>query len=63
MFLDELLVLLDRHARPDLTTAIDGVRLCKVDALFSGLLVNRGRLLDAPPEILPAEVLAAKLPQ
>jgi hypothetical protein len=31
MSLDELLVLLDRHARPDLTTAIDGVRLCKVD--------------------------------
>jgi AraC-like DNA-binding protein len=31
MSLDELRALLDRHARPDLTTAIDGVRICKVD--------------------------------
>jgi hypothetical protein len=29
----------------------------------SGLLDNREQLLDRPPEILPAEVLAAKLPQ
>jgi AraC-like DNA-binding protein len=31
MSLDELRDLLDRHARPDLTTAVDGVRICKVD--------------------------------
>jgi AraC-like DNA-binding protein len=29
--LDELRALLDRHTRPDLATAIDGVRICKVD--------------------------------
>jgi AraC-like DNA-binding protein len=29
--LDELRALLDRHARHDLATAIDGVRICKVD--------------------------------
>jgi AraC-like DNA-binding protein len=29
--MDELRGLLDRHARPDLATAIDGVRICKVD--------------------------------
>jgi hypothetical protein len=29
MSLDELRELLDRHARPDLATAIDGVRICK----------------------------------
>jgi quinol monooxygenase YgiN len=32
-------------------------------AITSGLLANAERLLNAPPEILPAEVLAAKLPQ
>jgi quinol monooxygenase YgiN len=32
-------------------------------AIASGLLDRRERLLDGPPEILPAEVLAAKLPQ
>ena len=31
MALDELRELLERHARPDLATAIDGVRICKVD--------------------------------
>ncbi|MEV8394227.1 MULTISPECIES: AraC family transcriptional regulator [unclassified Streptomyces] len=31
MSLDELRALMDRHARPDLTTAIDGVRICRVD--------------------------------
>ncbi|MGW4907904.1 AraC family transcriptional regulator [Streptomyces sp. NPDC004270] len=31
MSLDELRALLDRHARPDLTTAIDGVRICRID--------------------------------
>lgn len=32
-------------------------------AIASSLLANAERLLDQPPEILPAEVLAAKLPQ
>jgi deazaflavin-dependent oxidoreductase (nitroreductase family) len=31
MSLDELRERLERHARPDLATAIDGVRICKVD--------------------------------
>jgi quinol monooxygenase YgiN len=31
--------------------------------IASSLLANAERLLDGPPEILPAEVLAAKLPQ
>ena len=31
MSLDELRELLERHARPDLATAIDGVRICKAD--------------------------------
>src|SRR3984885_8102648 len=31
MSLGELRELLERHARPDLATAIDGVRICKVD--------------------------------
>jgi AraC-like DNA-binding protein len=31
MSLDEFRELLDRHARPDLATAIDGVRICKTD--------------------------------
>jgi AraC-like DNA-binding protein len=31
MSVDELRELLDRHARPDLATAIDGVRICKAD--------------------------------
>ena len=31
-------------------------------AIASSLLANAQRLLDEPPEILPAEVLAAKLP-
>lgn len=31
MYLDELRALLDRHARPDWTTAIDGVLISKVD--------------------------------
>ena len=29
--IEELAGLLDRHARPDLSTAIDGVRICKID--------------------------------
>ena len=32
-------------------------------AIASSLMANAERLLDAPPEILPAEVLGAKLPQ
>ena len=32
-------------------------------AISSSLLANGERLLDGPPEILQAEVLAAKLPQ
>jgi AraC-like DNA-binding protein len=35
MSLDELRDLLERHVRPDLTTAIDGVRVCKVDHTVS----------------------------
>ncbi|HWG23291.1 AraC family transcriptional regulator [Actinospica sp.] len=31
MSLDELRELLDRHARPDLATAVEGVRICKTD--------------------------------
>jgi quinol monooxygenase YgiN len=41
----------------------DGERQAHLDgAIVSGLLDNRERLLDGPPEILQAEVLAAKLP-
>ena len=35
MSLDELRELLERHVRPDLTTAIDGVRICKADHTVS----------------------------
>ena len=42
----------------------DGERQAHLEgAIFSGLLDHGDRLLDGPPEILPAEVLAAKLPQ
>jgi hypothetical protein len=40
----------EREAHPD-------------DAMSSGLLDNRALLLDGPPEILHANVLAAELPQ
>ncbi len=44
--------------------ASDGEREAHLDdAMFSGLLDNRARLLDGLPEILHAKVLAAKLPQ
>lgn len=44
--------------------ASDGERQAHLEgAIHSGLLGKAGRLLDGPPEILPAEVLAAKLPQ
>lgn len=35
MLLGELCELLERHGRPDLTTAIDGVRICKADRITS----------------------------
>ncbi|MDW5329638.1 AraC family transcriptional regulator [Plantactinospora sp. KLBMP9567] len=35
MSADELVELLQRHARPDLTTAIDGVRICAADRTVS----------------------------
>ncbi|HWG63964.1 MAG TPA: AraC family transcriptional regulator [Streptosporangiaceae bacterium] len=35
MSLTELRELLDRHVRPDLTTAIDGVRICRADRTVS----------------------------
>ncbi|GIG86966.1 AraC family transcriptional regulator [Plantactinospora endophytica] len=35
MFAGELRELLERHARPDLTTAIDGVRICREDRTAS----------------------------
>ncbi|HYZ52180.1 MAG TPA: hypothetical protein VE733_01520 [Streptosporangiaceae bacterium] len=35
MSLDELRELLERHVRPDLTTAVDGVRICKADHTVS----------------------------
>jgi quinol monooxygenase YgiN len=42
----------------------DGDRREHLDgAIVSGLLSNREKLLDVPPEIFPALVLAAKLPQ
>ena len=42
----------------------DGERQAHLEgAIASSLLANAERLLDGPPEILPAQVLAAKLPQ
>ena len=42
----------------------DGDRQAHLEgAIASSLLANAERLFDGPPEILPAEVLAAKLPQ
>jgi len=42
----------------------DGERQAHLEgAIASSLLANAERLFDGPPEILPAEVLAAKLPQ
>ena len=41
----------------------DGERQAHLEgAIASSLLANAERLFDGPPEILPAEVLAAKLP-
>ncbi|HUE60441.1 MAG TPA: AraC family transcriptional regulator N-terminal domain-containing protein, partial [Acidimicrobiales bacterium] len=35
MSLNELRQVLERHGRPDVTTAIDGVRICKTDHAVS----------------------------
>jgi AraC-like DNA-binding protein len=45
MSLDELRDLLERHVRPDLTTAIDGVRVCKVDHAASPVSSMSGTAL------------------
>jgi AraC-like DNA-binding protein len=45
MSLDELRELLDRHWRPDGTTAIDGVRTCKVDRTVSSESSMSGTVL------------------
>jgi AraC-like DNA-binding protein len=45
MSLDELRHLLERHARPDLTTAIDGVRICKVEHVVSPVPAMSGTVL------------------
>ena len=49
-------VRLANHPRVNARSTLEG-------AIASGLLSNAERLLDELPEILPAEVLAAKLPQ
>jgi AraC-like DNA-binding protein len=45
MSLDELRELLERHVRPDLTTAIDGVRICKVGPTVSPASSMSGTVL------------------
>ncbi len=45
MSLGELRELLDRHVRPDLATAIDGVRLCKTDYAASPVSSMSGTVL------------------
>ncbi|HEX4361969.1 MAG TPA: AraC family transcriptional regulator [Pseudonocardia sp.] len=45
MSLDELRHLLERHARPDLTTAIAGVRICKVEHTVSPVPSMSGTVL------------------
>ncbi|MGH3248578.1 MAG: AraC family transcriptional regulator [Trebonia sp.] len=45
MSLDELCELLERHARPDLATAIDGVRVCKTDHAVSPVSSMSGTVL------------------
>jgi AraC-like DNA-binding protein len=45
MSLDELRELLDRHVRPDLSTAIDGVRICKADDAVSPESAMSGTVL------------------
>jgi AraC-like DNA-binding protein len=45
MSLDELRELLERHARPDLATAIDGVRICKADRTAAPVSSMSGTVL------------------
>src|ERR1700738_1909178 len=45
MYLDELRELLERHVRPDLTTAIDGVRICRVGHTASPVSSMSGTVL------------------
>jgi AraC-like DNA-binding protein len=45
MSLDELRDLLERHVRPDLTTAIDAVRICKADHTVSSESSMSGTML------------------
>src|SRR3981081_2480404 len=45
MSLDELREVLERHVRPDLTTAIDGVRICKTDHTVSAEPLMSGTVL------------------
>jgi AraC-like DNA-binding protein len=45
MSLDELRDLLERHARPDLTTAVDGVQICKSDRTVSSASATSGTVL------------------
>jgi AraC-like DNA-binding protein len=45
MSLDELRELLERHVRPDLTTAIDGVRICKIGHTASAVSSMSGTVL------------------
>jgi AraC-like DNA-binding protein len=45
MSLDELRELLERHVRPDRTTVIDGIRVCKVDHAVSPVSSMSGTVL------------------
>jgi AraC-like DNA-binding protein len=45
VLLDELRALLERHVRPDLTTAIEGVRVCRVDRAGSPVSSMSGTVL------------------
>ena len=45
MALDELRALLDRHARPDLKTSIDGVLIFKAEQPYPPLPTTYGRVL------------------
>lgn len=45
MYVDELRELLERHVRPDLATAIDGVRICRADHAVSPESAMSGTVL------------------
>ncbi|MET7672066.1 AraC family transcriptional regulator [Micromonospora luteifusca] len=45
MPLDELSDLLERHVRPDLTTGIEGVRVCRIDHTASAVSSMSGKVL------------------